>query len=251
VRLSIGSCASCKLAKNLNMDRLAHLVDQANVVNQAFGTGRRARLDVSASETPATPAAYSRRELFMALGGQQRSDTTSTVQSGDRPATPSEEPQPRESSPLPRHRVDLLAEEIAFLLATKGESAGLALPIKWPAATAQRCTFCGACVSVCPTGALKLRESVAAVDIAFIPTRCTGCMLCVEVCPECALTIRESTTAKDLTGPTAYPLRQRSQSSCPRCGRGTAVHGLCRDCTREQEVVDFFSNPRPALRAHR
>ncbi|HDI51661.1 4Fe-4S ferredoxin [candidate division KSB1 bacterium] len=41
------------------------------------------------------------------------------------------------------------------------------------------CDFCGVCVSVCPTDAIELRESVLIID----EEKCTECQNCVYVCP--------------------------------------------------------------------
>ncbi len=48
----------------------------------------------------------------------------------------------------------------------------------------QACLGCGACVDVCPTGALRLNASqVAELD----QTLCNGCEACVDVCPQGAI----------------------------------------------------------------
>jgi len=54
-------------------------------------------------------------------------------------------------------------------------------PIMWVDAT--RCTGCGACVKVCPVGAIALMDGKARVDEEL----CTGCGACVGVCPEDAI----------------------------------------------------------------
>ncbi|MEL4305554.1 4Fe-4S binding protein [Methanococcoides sp. LMO-2] len=41
-----------------------------------------------------------------------------------------------------------------------------------------KCGYCGACVGVCPTGALELIETWIEVD-----NKCTGCGICQKVCP--------------------------------------------------------------------
>jgi NAD-dependent dihydropyrimidine dehydrogenase PreA subunit len=47
----------------------------------------------------------------------------------------------------------------------------------------QRCTGCGACMEVCPTGALYLVDGKAMVDQAL----CRGCEACVTACPAGAI----------------------------------------------------------------
>jgi len=46
-----------------------------------------------------------------------------------------------------------------------------------------RCTGCGACVEVCPTGALTLVDGKAYLDEAL----CKGCEACIQACPIGAL----------------------------------------------------------------
>jgi len=46
----------------------------------------------------------------------------------------------------------------------------------------EKCTGCGTCVSVCPFGAIILKD-----DKAFITEACTLCGSCVEACPESAI----------------------------------------------------------------
>jgi electron transport complex protein RnfB len=47
-----------------------------------------------------------------------------------------------------------------------------------------RCTACGACLSTCPTGALR----AAPLRPVLIPGRCSGCWECLEICPRDAIT---------------------------------------------------------------
>jgi ferredoxin len=49
-----------------------------------------------------------------------------------------------------------------------------------------RCAACGACVDVCPEGAIAV-DAVAAIDTST----CTGCGLCVAECPEEAITLKK------------------------------------------------------------
>ena len=46
-----------------------------------------------------------------------------------------------------------------------------------------RCTGCGACVEVCPMGAIALMDGKACID----EEACTGCRACVDACSEGAI----------------------------------------------------------------
>ncbi len=49
----------------------------------------------------------------------------------------------------------------------------------------ERCTHCGACVTICPTGAFELDKKTR--RIAFIDDRCIACGLCIKACPPRAM----------------------------------------------------------------
>jgi len=48
-----------------------------------------------------------------------------------------------------------------------------------------KCGYCGACVGVCPEGALELIETWIEVDDS-----CTGCGICAKICPVGALEVK-------------------------------------------------------------
>ena len=49
----------------------------------------------------------------------------------------------------------------------------------------ERCTHCGACIAVCPSGALSLDHKTRMIK--FDPAECTACELCVLACPPRAM----------------------------------------------------------------
>jgi ferredoxin len=51
----------------------------------------------------------------------------------------------------------------------------------------ERCTHCGACVVICPTGALALDPKTRRVN--FYEDKCTACELCVLPCPPRAMEV--------------------------------------------------------------
>lgn len=54
----------------------------------------------------------------------------------------------------------------------------------------KKCTHCGACTAVCPTGALTIQRPEMSVE--FIQQKCSICELCVPVCPTRAMVLRPS-----------------------------------------------------------
>lgn len=49
----------------------------------------------------------------------------------------------------------------------------------------ERCTHCGACVSICPTGAFKLEPLTRRVN--FDNEKCLACGMCIKACPPRAM----------------------------------------------------------------
>ncbi|MDD5496486.1 MAG: 4Fe-4S binding protein, partial [Candidatus Omnitrophica bacterium] len=50
-----------------------------------------------------------------------------------------------------------------------------------------RCTHCGACVTICPTGALYLDAKTR--KVIFDTDKCIACELCVKACPPRAMVV--------------------------------------------------------------
>lgn len=57
----------------------------------------------------------------------------------------------------------------------------------------RRCTHCGACTAVCPTGALSIRRPE--MEVVFDESKCSVCELCVGACPSRAMEVRPSDLA--------------------------------------------------------
>jgi ferredoxin len=55
------------------------------------------------------------------------------------------------------------------------------------------CVACGACVKVCPLGAVQIQNGVVAV---VDPERCVGCGKCAVACPAGIITITEREESK-------------------------------------------------------
>ena len=49
----------------------------------------------------------------------------------------------------------------------------------------ERCTHCGACITICPTAAFELDPTTRRVN--FINEKCLACELCIKACPPRAM----------------------------------------------------------------
>jgi len=48
-----------------------------------------------------------------------------------------------------------------------------------------RCTHCGACITICPTGAFSVDSKTR--KVSFDNTKCAACELCIKACPPHAM----------------------------------------------------------------
>jgi len=51
----------------------------------------------------------------------------------------------------------------------------------------ERCTHCGACITICPSGAFELDPLTRRVD--FYDEKCVACGLCIKACPPRAMEV--------------------------------------------------------------
>jgi len=132
-----------------------------------------------------------------------------------------------------------------------------------------RCTGCGACVEVCPQGAIKVWGKVAVIDRKL----CSQCGSCVEVCPSGAIRAAELVYAKSKRGGGSmyygygrgfgfrgasppWPYIGRGRGGLPRCWYpGTAFPyapgpmSYAPGVTREQEL-GFLREEAEAIKRH-
>jgi len=106
-------------------------------------------------------------------------------------------------------------------------------------AVAPTCTYCEACVRVCPTAALQLLENSKQWQLGFRTERCVACGVCVEACQPGALQLRDRF---DGNSRESVVLRQLGKQLCTQCSRSFASEEgieICPVCLADNE--DFAS----------
>ena len=51
----------------------------------------------------------------------------------------------------------------------------------------ERCTHCGACITICPTGAFQLDPTTR--QVRFYDEKCVACGICIKACPPRAMEV--------------------------------------------------------------
>lgn len=95
---------------------------------------------------------------------------------------------------------------------------GLPLPYFDIQIDQQRCSFCGACVRYCPTGALVIDER-SRPQIKYGAFDCVGCKKCVEICPEKAVTIQRVINPLQIRKGNFITKSSDDFARCRNCGK--------------------------------
>lgn len=95
------------------------------------------------------------------------------------------------------------------------------------------CSFCGACLHVCPTSVLSLQKEGDQVALVQNTAGCLSCGLCVKACFQGDLHMVETMTVADLVAGDHRVLASGQERVCTQCGLPFISQGpgpLCTDC---------------------
>ncbi len=77
-----------------------------------------------------------------------------------------------------------------------------------------RCTYCLRCEKLCPTGAIKFKQT----SLEFFPGRCAGCRICVSSCPQDAVKFEQGLSYSEFTSTKISLKHNFCLEKCPNCG---------------------------------
>ena len=99
-----------------------------------------------------------------------------------------------------------------------------------------RCTACGTCAAVCPTGAVHVDSESESVILSFRPSACTNCSLCRDACAEEAIAFEAEFWISDILREEAEVVATIESGWCTICGDmiPAGMGEVCLTCERRQ-----------------
>ncbi|HSP70903.1 MAG TPA: 4Fe-4S binding protein [Gaiellaceae bacterium] len=164
------------------------------------------------------------RELLTLLGDEH---ATARVQLRPEAEPPGLPPLARSRSPQ-RLSEPVATAEVLRGLGDVGSLVHDASPLGLVEVSDEACTACGACATVCPTGALRLDQTAGDASISFDAAACVGCGRCALACPEAAngAIATERTTDLGALARGRVALKREPLVRCQSCGRPIAPRRL-------------------------
>ena len=245
VIVRLDACAECEIGKS-SATMQANLVSLANL----FNTGNSPRIKMIETRDPSwkereviaiNDVPLSRRELLRRM-------TQDAPKSAAR-ALATESVDPKTKAP-PRERKRLL-DALARVPALNREQSVQGLGAIRLGAN-EKCTACGACARICPTGAIQFTVTDQKdYRLELKIGACTDCGVCLDVCEPAALYRDRAPSAAEFIAAEPVVLSAGGLKECTRCGARYAAQipgDLCSICDFRKQNP-FGSRLPPAIAA--
>ncbi len=96
------------------------------------------------------------------------------------------------------------------------------------------CTACGACVSLCPTGAISKTTENEYFTLSVNVSHCNNCTLCKDACPQNAIDFESDIAVSDILEEKNEVIAKIKMSFCTMCGENVTNENstLCPVCRK-------------------
>jgi NAD-dependent dihydropyrimidine dehydrogenase PreA subunit len=228
VTVRLDACAECSIGKVQSQIRatLAHVrqLDGADrlVELEARGADWKSRAVLLAKNPP-----ISRRDLFRVFAAEAPKLAAQALPFEASPATTGKTPPPE------RRRLLNALKRLDGATIAPGNGLGLVR-----LAVSEKCSACGVCARICPTGALRFHGQTSDFRLTFSSASCTDCGMCLDICKPEALQRAGPPVMAELEASEPVVLRAGALRECAKCHTkfaGDIGGNLCSICDFRQK----------------
>ena len=241
VHLTKGTCSSCRLKQGEEL--LTYAVTTSRVLLERLGLGRFSIRVEEREKKKGKEEVLSRRDIFSITSKKVKDKATSFLYHKERAIRENiQEVLSNKRETGNGKRRSPRREFLRKLLKPKEETVVSVPPDKpefpWKKMEIdeKRCSVCGTCQALCPTGAISKKWEHERQRICFNSSSCTNCFLCKEACPEQAIEFEGNFSLADLIEDEEKIVARVDFTSCIICGEVITAgkNKLCSTCRKRQ-----------------
>jgi len=234
--LTKGICSQCRFEQGEKL--LANSVDTARVLLETIGLTHFS-INMRKKEKK-RQSLLSRREIFSKFSNIVKKKASSFVYQSDKalreklndhPGNKGKKKRPSPKRDLLRHLLKQKKLKNALVVKYNPEFPWGKIKIE-----EKKCSACGICLALCPTGAISIKLDTDQQLFYFKSSLCTNCFLCKEACPEDAIDFDENIALTDILEGEAKVVINIELTSCIICGEMITAgkNKLCPTCRKRQ-----------------
>jgi ferredoxin len=239
VILRKGDCSKCSFKEGEKM--LSHSLATARTVLESIWSGE---FPVKLEENErGKEEILSRRDLFLKISNKVQNKTVSLLDQGDKVIRNSirhesnierEKDDGKRSTPVRKLLGKLIENKVG------GNDITIKYKPEYPWGNLKidekKCTACGICIQICPTGAISGISENGHKLIYFNSSLCTNCSLCREACLNQAIDVEEDFNLADIFEGEEKLVAEITLTSCIICGEiiRAGSSKLCPTCQKRQ-----------------
>jgi formate hydrogenlyase subunit 6/NADH:ubiquinone oxidoreductase subunit I len=232
VALITGDCSVCRLRKG--EAQLRDLISSARLLLDSTGF-REIPLDLQSKQRN-RDRGLARKALFAVVSDRVKDHVASVRHRPEKPVQDTPEKACAENGIRPSPRRTFLRQLLTRVSSNELREVSRAAALRWAniAIEEGKCSACGTCVAVCPTGALEQATEDGCRILSFHSSACTKCSLCIEACPEDAIVYDERWSLADLLEDGDRVVARVDLAACVVCGEVIPAAGdeVCATCEK-------------------